>query len=228
MLLLLLACATSDDTDTAGTSLTGCLQGPKIEITSPESSVELPVNQPVSLAMDVESEVDDISALRLLWNVYFSEADDDQNVGTNPSETWTPTVTGIWLIRAQVEDTCTDELGMKPVQDSVTVEVIPACFAGPTVEITTPESAAELPVNQPITLTMSAASEVDIVSAIRVSWSVQLEGAADPELLGTDATITWTPTVAGIWTIRAAVEDTCTDELALEPVQDAVTIEVIQ
>ena len=124
MLLLLLACATSDATDTSDDSLTGCFQGPTITITSPASSAELPINQPVSLTMDVESEVDDASVLRLLWNVYLKEADDDQNVGTNPSETWTPTTAGIWLIRAQVEDTCTDELGIPPVQDSVTVEVV--------------------------------------------------------------------------------------------------------
>lgn len=124
MLLLLLACATSDGTDTSDDSLTGCLQGPKIEITSPASSVELPINQPISLTMDVESEVDDDSVLRLLWNVYLRDADDDENIGTSPSETWTPTIAGIWTIRAQVEDTCTDELGIPPVQDSVTIEVI--------------------------------------------------------------------------------------------------------
>lgn len=124
MLLLLLACETSSGSDTSDATPTGCFAGPSIEITSPESSVELPINQPVSLTMDVASEVDDTSQLRLLWNVYLHDADDDENVGTNPSETWTPTIAGIWTIRAQVEDTCTDELGMQPVQDSVTIEVV--------------------------------------------------------------------------------------------------------
>ncbi len=124
MLLQLLACTTSDATDTSDVSLSGCFSGPTIEITSPESSVELPINQPISLTMDVVSEVDDVSVLRLLWNVYLRDADDDENIGTNPSETWTPVTAGIWTIRAQVEDTCTDELAMLPVQDSVTIEVV--------------------------------------------------------------------------------------------------------
>ena len=124
MLLLLLGCTAEEDTDSARTPLTGCFAGPTIEITSPASSSEVPLGETVSLTMDVVSEVDDTQTLRLLWNVYLPGEPDDENVGTNPSETWTPPRAGIWTIRAQVEDTCTDTLEMQPVQESVTIEVV--------------------------------------------------------------------------------------------------------
>ena len=105
----------------------GCFNGPSIEITSPESSARLPADVAVTLSMTVSSEVDDDTSLRLLWNVYKDGAPDDDNVGTRPTETWTPTAedVGIWTIRAQVEDTCVAELGIQPVQDSVRVEIVP-------------------------------------------------------------------------------------------------------
>ncbi len=127
MLLLatLLVACDSDTADTADTSSAGgCQAGPSIEITSPASSSELPIGVPVALEMEVSSEVDELTDLRLLWNVFKDGASDDENLGVHPSETWTPDEAGIWTIRAQVEDTCTDELAMQPVQDSVRVEVV--------------------------------------------------------------------------------------------------------
>jgi hypothetical protein len=126
MILYFLACAGNDD-DSALVEREGCYQGPSIEITSPESSARLPVNVAVTLSMEVSSEVDDDASLRLLWNVFKDGASDDENVGTHTTETWTPGAddVGIWTIRAQVEDSCVDELGLSPVQDSVRVEVVP-------------------------------------------------------------------------------------------------------
>lgn len=124
LLLALFACA-STDTETADTSgVVGCQAGPSIEITSPASSSELPIAQPVSLTMEVSSEVDAVEDLSLLWNVFKDGASDDENVGVGQTATWTPAEAGIWTIRAQVEDSCTDELAMNPVQDSVRVEVV--------------------------------------------------------------------------------------------------------
>lgn len=124
LLLALFACdsASTDTDDTGGAA--GCQRGPTIEITSPASSSELPINQPVALEMTVESEVDAEEDLRLLWNVFLDGASDDENIGVHTTESWTPDVAGIWTIRAQVEDSCTDELAMNPVQDSVRVEVV--------------------------------------------------------------------------------------------------------
>lgn len=126
LLSFLLACTGSEDTG-PGLSSGGCRLGPTIEITSPESSSSLPAGQPVTLTMEVASEVDEAASLRLLWNVFKDGAADDDNVGTHTTETWTPAAedVGIWTIRAQVEDSCTDELGIPPVQDSVRVEVVP-------------------------------------------------------------------------------------------------------
>lgn len=125
-LTLLLACAGSEDTAPVA-DLEGCHNGPSIEITSPESSARLTAGADVTLSMEVSSEVDGPESLRLLWNVFKDGASDDDNVGTHTTETWTPTAedVGIWTIRAQVEDTCVDELGIAPVQDSVRVEVVP-------------------------------------------------------------------------------------------------------
>lgn len=126
LLSFLLACTGSEDT---GSDLPagGCRLGPTIEITSPESSASLPAGQQVTLTMEVASEVDEAASLRLLWNVFKDGASDDDNVGTHATETWTPVAedVGVWTIRAQVEDSCTDELGIQPVQDSVRVEVVP-------------------------------------------------------------------------------------------------------
>ncbi len=125
--LSLLACTGSDDDSTAPVEREGCFQGPTVTITSPESSSELPVGVAVTLSMEASSEVDDVSVLRLLWNVYKDGAADDENLGTLPIESWTPTAEdeGIWTIRAQVEDSCIAELAMEPVQDSVRVQVVP-------------------------------------------------------------------------------------------------------
>ncbi len=124
VLFLILACdgAATDSADT-GDKPAGCLNGPTVDITAPASSAELPVNEPVTLTMDAASEVDAGEDLRLLWNVFLDGASDDENLGTNTVESWTPAEIGVWTIRAQVEDSCTDELAMEPVQDSVRVKV---------------------------------------------------------------------------------------------------------
>lgn len=125
LLLTLFACATDETTDTSGGGPAGCYSGPSVEITSPASLAKLPAGEPVALTMEVHSETDD-TTLRLLWAVMPNGGDDPDNLGTHTSETWTPSVddVGIWTIFAQAEDTCTDELSLQPVQDTVRVEVI--------------------------------------------------------------------------------------------------------
>ncbi len=124
LLFVLLACdgGATDSADSDDTPA-GCIRGPEIDITAPASSAVLAVNEPITLTMEVASEVDAVGDLRLLWNVFLDGASDDENLGTNTVESWTPTEIGRWTIRAQVEDSCTDELEMDPVQDSVRVEI---------------------------------------------------------------------------------------------------------
>lgn len=124
LLLALFACATSASTDTSDEGSGGCFAGPSVTITSPENDAKLPAGEPVALTMDVHSETDD-STLRLLWAVMPPGGNTD-NQGTHSSETWTPSLddVGLWTIFAQAEDTCTDSLGLNPVQDTVKVEVI--------------------------------------------------------------------------------------------------------
>ncbi|MSQ01783.1 MAG: hypothetical protein EXR71_07805 [Myxococcales bacterium] len=124
LLTLILACdsAVTDSADSDDRPA-GCIVGPTIEITAPASSTVFPVDQPIALTMEAASEVDAAEALRLLWNVFLDGASDDENIGTNAVESWTPAEVGRWTIRAQVEDTCTDELAMDPVQHSIRVEV---------------------------------------------------------------------------------------------------------
>ena len=125
LLLALFACAGSSSTDTSDEGSGGCFAGPSVTITSPESGAELTAGEPVALTMDVHSETDD-STLRLLWAVAPVGGGDTDNQGTHTSETWTPSLddVGRWTIFAQAEDTCTDSLGLNPVQDTLKVDVV--------------------------------------------------------------------------------------------------------
>jgi len=120
----LFACATGATDDTSGGGSGGCLSGPTLEITSPESSAKLPAGEAVTLSMNVKSETDD-NTLRLLWAV-MPNGGDTENMGTHTNETWTPALedVGIWTIFAQAEDECTDSIPVEPIQDTVRVEIV--------------------------------------------------------------------------------------------------------
>ena len=122
----LLACDGDDaaSEDSTPVSVGGCLRGPSVTITSPESSAVLPVGQAVSLTADASSEVDSTSELRVLWAVAPQNGETD-NVGTGLTQSWTPTEVGIYRIFIQVEDSCTDstDFDLEPVQDDIPVEV---------------------------------------------------------------------------------------------------------
>lgn len=101
------------------------------------------------------------------------------------------------------------------------------CLLGPSISITTPASAANLPVGQAVALSAEASSEVDSASLLRILWATAPNGG-ETDNVGTGLTQSWTPTETGIYTVFVQVEDSCTDNTAfdLEPVQDSVRVEV--
>lgn len=101
------------------------------------------------------------------------------------------------------------------------------CNLGPSIDITSPASAAVLPVGQAVALTAEAESEVDSAAELRILWAVAPD-AGDTDNVGTGLTQSWTPTEVGIYTVFVQIEDSCTDnpDFELEPVQDSVKVEV--
>lgn len=116
MLLLLLACASPEETASSGddTGSSGGCVDPVVTILSPADGAQLPVGVVVELEANVESTAQDATSLQILWAV------EDDVVGTGPTASWLPDTKGSFLVRVQATDDC----GIGEV--GVTVDVVAA------------------------------------------------------------------------------------------------------
>ena len=121
--------------------------------------------------------------------------------GMNFAASWTPTVAGTYTVIA----TATDDGGASTPSTSISITVNAANLS-PVVSITAPTTGSNVPVSQAVSLTASA-TDTDgniqtLFYAITGPDPTTALGGAGPTFTGT-----WTPTVAGTYTIVAKATD---------------------
>ncbi len=167
---------------------------PKVTISSPTNSVTYPVNSPVNVIADASTTVGSVASVQFFVN--------GTSLGTITSypyvTTWTPTGTGTYTVSALA----TDSFGNQGVSNSVTVTVDKG--SPPAVKITGPADGTTVTINGPQTLTADATSPNGTIKSVQFFSN---GAAVGPAVTKAPYTATWTPLVAGAYTITASALD---------------------
>jgi hypothetical protein len=189
---------------------------PTVTLTSPASATVIPINSTQIVTATATAAVGSIASVQFFVNdgVATYELSAPAGVGspdtTFPySATWTPTTTissptgtsaaGSYTVFAVATDTA----GNKRTSATVSVTVTPATAGLPAVALVTPAGATSATINQTMVLAANASDPDGAVT--------QVEFFVNSVSVGSKATApyytTWTPTVAGAYSITATVTD---------------------
>ena len=160
---------------------------PTVEISSNVPD-KVQVNSAVTLAATAsDTEEGDLGA-NVVWS-----SDPAELTGTGANVVWTPTKTGTYVITATIIDNAGNS-----DRDTHTITVDRG--DPPTINIAS-NTVTTATVNSPVTLAATASDTEDGTLSANVVWRY------DANLIGTGASVSWTPTTAGTFVITANVTD---------------------
>ena len=194
-------------------------QPPTISVTNPTNNSNITVGQQVALTATASDGDGSISSVQFKVN--------NTNLGSpitsSPYTTsWTPSVAGSYTITA----VATDNLGLTTTSAAIATTVTIPVNQAPVISVTAPANNASLTTNQAVTLTATA-NDPDGTIAL-VQFKVNGVNLNAP-VTTSPYTTSWTPTVAGNYTITATATDnggTSTTSAAIAVVAAAPTIPV--
>lgn len=180
---------------------------PTVTLIAPDSSTAIGVGSPVTLT----AAADDSNVGGTIAKVQFfvgatMVAESNTPVGNQYSATWTPTTEG----GATITAVAINAFGISRTSAPLTVTVSKGGGGGggtigqpPTVSVTGPTSATQLPVNQPVLIT-AIASDVD-GNVANVQFFVNTQAVGTTSAYPYSAS--WTPSSLGSYTITAKATD---------------------
>ncbi len=170
-------------------------QPPIANLISPGAGSFSPASVPVTLSATAIDNDGTVTRVRFLVN---GNAVGVPVTAAPYTVTWTPLVAGSYTLTAEA----TDDGGNVAVSSSRVVTIVPN--AGPIVLLTSPGAIASAPASIPLTLSASASDSDGTVTRVRFLVNGNIVGLP---VTAAPYTVTWTPLVAGSYTITAEATD---------------------
>ena len=163
---------------------------PQVTISSPANGASLTLGDSVNIAGSASDLEDGNLTANLVWSSNLAGP-----IGNGGNFNWTPNATGTHVITASVTDSNGQAI-------SETVSMTVNVDQPPTVGISSPSDQQTYPLGATVSLAASATDSEDGNISHLITWSSNLEGP-----IGSGASRSWTPSVAGLHILTASVTD---------------------
>ena len=168
-------------------------QPPTVSITSPTNNTTIPVGQQIAVTASASDPGGAIASVEFKVGTTSIGSKNTAPYSVN----WTPTSAGTFQLTA----IATDDKAVTTTSSAVAVNVP----SPPTVSLTSPSNNSNVVVGQPVTLTASATASTGTTLS-GVQFKVNGTNLGSP-VTSAPFTTTWTPTVAGTYSLTATVTD---------------------